>query len=115
VVALSGSTADSSSASPARTGAGISAAPTRIRANAARRTPTDSETPVTAEPSSERSQTQSATAEAGAVLRNSRHAVELADEPHISHDTVRTHVPSATTKLGADLVAKALGDGLLLA
>jgi DNA-binding CsgD family transcriptional regulator len=68
-----------------------------------------------------------ATAEAGAVLRNSRHAVqlvahtgaELADEPHISHDTVRTHVPSAMTKLGArsraHLVAKALGDGLLLA
>ena len=44
---------------------------------------------------------------------------ELADEPHISHDTVRTHVPSAMTKLGArsraHLVAKALGDGPLLA
>jgi DNA-binding CsgD family transcriptional regulator len=44
---------------------------------------------------------------------------ELADKLHISHDTVRTHVPCATTKLGArsraHLVAKALGDGLLLA
>ena len=38
VVRLAGTTADSSSASPARTGAGISAAPTRISANAARRT-----------------------------------------------------------------------------
>ena len=44
---------------------------------------------------------------------------ELADEPHISHDTVRTHVPGAMTRLGAHsrahLVANALGDGLLLA
>ena len=44
---------------------------------------------------------------------------ELADAPHISHDTVRTHVRNAMTKLGArsraHLVAKALGDGLLLA
>jgi DNA-binding CsgD family transcriptional regulator len=44
---------------------------------------------------------------------------ELADELHISHDTVRTHVRSAMTKLGArsraHLVAKALGDGPLLA
>ena len=66
-------------------------------------------------------------AEAGAVLRNSRYAVqlvahtgaELADELHISHDTVRTHVRGAMTKLGArsraHLVAKALGDGPLLA
>jgi len=62
-------------------------------------TPTDSETPVTAEPSSRAfTERKGATAEAGAVLRNSRHAVqlvahtgaELPDEPHISHDTVRT-------------------------
>ena len=63
----------------------------------------------------------------GAVLRNSRYAVqlvahtgaELADELHISHDTVRTHVPSAMTKLGArsraHLVSKAVSDGPLLA
>ena len=39
---------------------------------------------------------------------------ELADELHISDDTVRTHVPSAMTKPGArsraPLVAKAFGD-----
>ena len=44
---------------------------------------------------------------------------ELADELQIPDDTVRTHVPSAMTKLGArsraHLVAKALGDGPLLA
>ena len=69
----------------------------------------------------------SATAKAGAVLSNSRYAVrpvaqtetELADELQIPDDTVRTQVPSAMTKLGArsraHLVAKALGDGPLLA
>jgi PAS domain S-box-containing protein len=40
---------------------------------------------------------------------------EIADELHIAHDTVRTHVRNAMTKLGArsraHLVAKALGDG----
>jgi ATP/maltotriose-dependent transcriptional regulator MalT len=44
---------------------------------------------------------------------------EFADQLHISHDTVRTHVRNAMTKLGArsraHLVAKALGDGLVLA
>jgi DNA-binding CsgD family transcriptional regulator len=48
-----------------------------------------------------------------------RTGAELADEPHISHDTVRAQVPSAMTKLGArsraHLVANALGDGPLLA
>ena len=43
---------------------------------------------------------------------------ELA-ELHIPDDIVRTQVPSAMTKLGArsraHLVAKAVGDGLLLA
>jgi DNA-binding CsgD family transcriptional regulator len=43
---------------------------------------------------------------------------EIADELHIAHDTVRTHVRNAMTKLGArsraHLVAKALGDGLTL-
>jgi hypothetical protein len=69
----------------------------------------------------------SATAEAEAVLRNSRYAVqpvahteaELADELHTPDDTERTHMPSAMTNLGArsraHLVAKALGDGPLLA
>jgi PAS domain S-box-containing protein len=40
---------------------------------------------------------------------------EIADELRISHDTVRTHVRNAMTKLGArsraHLVAKALGEG----
>ena len=40
---------------------------------------------------------------------------EIADELHISHETVRTHVRNAMTKLGtrsrAHLVAKAMGDG----
>jgi DNA-binding CsgD family transcriptional regulator len=40
---------------------------------------------------------------------------EIADELSISHDTVRTHVRNAMTKVGArsraHLVAKALGDG----
>ncbi len=43
---------------------------------------------------------------------------EIADELHIAHDTVRTHVRNAMTKLGvrsrAQLVATALGDGLVL-
>jgi hypothetical protein len=44
---------------------------------------------------------------------------EIADELDTSRDTVRTHVRNAMTKLGArsraHLVAKALGDGLVLA
>jgi PAS domain S-box-containing protein len=43
---------------------------------------------------------------------------EIADELHIAHDTVRTHVRNAMTKSGArsraHLVAKALGEGLAL-
>jgi PAS domain S-box-containing protein len=43
---------------------------------------------------------------------------EIADELHISHDTVRTHVRNAMAKLGArsraHLVARALGDGHVL-
>jgi DNA-binding NarL/FixJ family response regulator len=43
---------------------------------------------------------------------------EIADQLHISHDTVRTHVRNAMTKLGArsraQLVAKSLGDGHVL-
>ena len=43
---------------------------------------------------------------------------EIADELHISHDTVRTHARNAMQKVGArsraHLVAKALGDGLVL-
>jgi DNA-binding CsgD family transcriptional regulator len=46
-------------------------------------------------------------------------AREIADELHISHDTVRTHVRNAMEKLHArsraHLVAKALADGLVLA
>jgi PAS domain S-box-containing protein len=42
---------------------------------------------------------------------------EIADELHISHDTVRTHVRNAMTKLGArsraHLVAKAVGGSLV--
>jgi PAS domain S-box-containing protein len=42
---------------------------------------------------------------------------EIAEELHISHETVRTHVRNAMGKLGArsraHLVAKALGDGLV--
>ena len=44
---------------------------------------------------------------------------EIADELHISHDTVRTHVRNAMAKIGArsraHLVARALGDGHILA
>jgi PAS domain S-box-containing protein len=43
---------------------------------------------------------------------------EIAERLHISHDTVRTHVRNAMTKLGArsraQLVAKSLGDGHVL-
>jgi PAS domain S-box-containing protein len=43
---------------------------------------------------------------------------EIADELQISHDTVRTHARNAMLKVGArsraHLVAKALGDGLVL-
>lgn len=43
---------------------------------------------------------------------------EIADELQIAHDTVRTHVRNAMTKVEArsraHLVAKALGDGLIL-
>ena len=41
---------------------------------------------------------------------------EIAQELHLAHDTVRTQVRNAMTKLGArsraQLVAKTLGDGL---
>ena len=44
---------------------------------------------------------------------------EIADELHLSHDTVRTHIRNAMTKTGArsraHLVAKALGEGLVVA
>jgi len=44
---------------------------------------------------------------------------EIADELHISHDTVRTHVRNAMEKTGArsraHLVAKVLGNGIALA
>ncbi len=43
---------------------------------------------------------------------------EIADELHIAHDTVRTHARNAMIKVGArsraHLVAKALGEGLVL-
>jgi DNA-binding CsgD family transcriptional regulator len=43
---------------------------------------------------------------------------EIADELHIAPDTVHTHLRNAMTKLGArsraQLVAKALGDGIAL-
>ena len=48
-----------------------------------------------------------------------RSGPEIADELLIAHDTVRTHVRNAMTKVGArsraQLVAKAIGDGLVLA
>ena len=44
---------------------------------------------------------------------------EIADELHLSHDTVRTHIRNAMAKTGArsraHLVAKALGEGLVVA
>ena len=47
-----------------------------------------------------------------------RSGPEIADELHIAHDTVRTHVRNAMTKTGArsraQLVAKVIGDGLVL-
>ena len=43
---------------------------------------------------------------------------EIADELHIAHDTVRTHVRNAMEKVGArsraQLVAKAVGEGLVV-
>jgi hypothetical protein len=91
-------------------------------------TPTDSETPVTAEPSSERSQNARALPPKRGPFFATHDTPSspwrapkrsLADEPHIPDDTVPTHVPSAMTKLGArsraHLVANALGDGPLLA
>jgi PAS domain S-box-containing protein len=47
-----------------------------------------------------------------------RSGPEIADELHIAHDTVRTHVRNAMAKMGArsraHLVAKALGEGHIL-
>lgn len=44
---------------------------------------------------------------------------EIADELHLSHNTVRTHVRNSMAKVGArsraHLVAKALGDGIVIA
>jgi DNA-binding CsgD family transcriptional regulator len=44
---------------------------------------------------------------------------EIAEELHLSHNTVRTHVSNSMAKLGArsraHLVAKALGDGIAIA
>jgi DNA-binding NarL/FixJ family response regulator len=52
------------------------------------------------------------------LVANGSSGPEIASELHIAHDTVRTHVRNAMTKLGArsraHLVAKALGDGLTL-
>jgi len=52
------------------------------------------------------------------LVAHGRSGPEIAGELHIAHDTVRTHVRNAMTKLGArsraHLVAKALGDGLTL-
>jgi DNA-binding CsgD family transcriptional regulator len=52
------------------------------------------------------------------LVANGSSGPEIAGELHIAHDTVRTHVRNAMTKLGArsraHLVAKALGDGLTL-
>lgn len=49
------------------------------------------------------------------LVAHGRTGPEIADELLISHDTVRTHVRNAMTKVGArsraHLVAKALGDG----
>ena len=52
------------------------------------------------------------------LVAQGRTGPEIADELHISPDTVRTHVRNPMTKLGArsraHLVAKALGDGVVL-
>ena len=52
------------------------------------------------------------------LVAHGRSGPEIAGELQIAHDTVRTHVRNAMTKLGArsraHLVAKALGDGLTL-
>ena len=52
------------------------------------------------------------------LVAHGRSGPEIAGELHIAHDTVRTHVRNAMTKLGArsraHLVAKALGDGAIL-
>ncbi len=54
----------------------------------------------------------------GAPASSGRSGPEIAYELHIAHDTVRTHVRNAMTKLGArsraHLVAKALSDGAIL-
>jgi PAS domain S-box-containing protein len=52
------------------------------------------------------------------LVAQGRTGREIAEELHIAHDTARTHVRNAMTKLGArssaQLVAKALGDGMIL-
>lgn len=71
----------------------------------------------------------SAESDSGALTEREREIVrlvalgrsgpEIADELQIAHDTVRTHVRNAMTKVGArsraQLVAKAIGDGHVLA
>ena len=52
-----------------------------------------------------------------ALIAHGESGPEIADELHISHETVRTHIGNAMTKVGArsraQLVAKALGEGLI--
>ena len=52
------------------------------------------------------------------LVAQGRTGPEIADELHIAHDTARRHVQNAMTKIGArsraQLVAKSLGDGLVL-
>jgi DNA-binding CsgD family transcriptional regulator len=52
------------------------------------------------------------------LVAHGRTGPEIADELHISPDTARTHVSNAMTKMGArsraQLVAKALGAGVIL-
>jgi DNA-binding NarL/FixJ family response regulator len=52
------------------------------------------------------------------LVAEGRTGREIADELHIAHDTARAHVRNAMTKLGArssaQLVAKALGGGIVL-
>jgi DNA-binding CsgD family transcriptional regulator len=52
------------------------------------------------------------------LVANGESGPEIADELHISHNTVRTHVRNSMEKLGArsraHLVAKALAEGLVL-